>query len=277
MNRLIELLKNDHEHGSKDVARHFLLSLKDWCSQNITSSQEFQDFLNRVRASRPSMVIIQNIALRLEKCSSNGGGNLSTIIMNEVQMLLSEMQKADHRIYRNTKLFCQKRNIHSVLIHSRSSTVEYVLRLLGEAGLITSLICMESRPLYEGVTMANALSKTIKTTVIVDALADRVMDKCDCVILGADAVDKPGNILNKIGSRLIALSAKDHGIPVVCLAESMKIHPALSVWELPVEFHSNSELGHVLNKEISVRNQYFEVVESGLISQIISDNNVNNS
>ena len=277
MNRLIELLKNDREHGSKDVARYFLVSLKDWCNQNITLSQEFPDFLNHVRASRPSMVIIQNIARRLEKCNSNGDSDLSTIIMNEVQTLLSEMKDADHRIYQNTKIFCQKWNIHSVLVHSRSSTVEYVLSLLGKSGLITSLICTESRPLNEGVAMAKALSKTIKTTVIVDALADQVMNTCDCVILGADAVDKSGNILNKIGSRLIALSAKDHGIPVICLAESMKTHPTLSVRELPAEFHSYSELGHVLNKEISVRNQYFEVVESGLISQIISDQNVSNS
>lgn len=117
----------------------------------------------------------------------------------------------------------------------------------------------------------------IHTMVIADTLVDSVMDRCDCVILGADAVDTSGNIFYKIGSRMIALSAKDHEIPVICLAESMKIHPTMNVGELPGELHGDSEFGHELKKNISIRNQYFEVVESNLITRLISDNIGHNS
>ena len=181
------------------------------------------------------------------------------------------MQLSEVRIFERSKAFCQVNNIANVLTHSRSSTVENVLRRLAHEGILSSIICSESRPLNEGVAMANALSRDIKTTIIVDALADSVMPQCDCVILGADAIDKQGNILNKIGSRLLALSAKDHGIPVICLAEAMKVHPQYSVSHLPRESHCAAELGHTTNEKVQVLNQYFEVVENTLLTETISD------
>ncbi len=271
MIKLIESVKNDHEHGSKDVARQFLISLQNLCIDKDIQKSQILDILHQISIVRPTMVIIQNIAHRLELFLSEDGDNVSREITMGIETLLKEMDKSDDRICQNAELYFQKHNIHSILTHSRSSAVEYTLSRLGKSGVLSSLICTESRPLNEGVTMANALCKDIKTTVIADALADGVMDECNCVILGADAVDKSGNILNKIGSRLIALSAKDHGISVICLAGSMKIHPQLNVEELSGGFHSGSELGHVLNKNVSIRNQYFEIVESGLITKIISD------
>lgn len=126
----------------------------------------------------------------------------------------------------------------------------------------------------EGVALANALPASIPTTVIVDALADPLMSQCDCVLLGADAIDCHGNIVNKIGSRLLALSARDHGIPVICLAESMKMLPANSVTLLSAERHSAAELGHRLNANIV---EYFEVIENSLLAKIISDKNTSPS
>lgn len=274
---LIERLKNDHEHGSKDIAIHFLYDCRDWCTTHTITLEQLLDFLNQVDTARPPMVILQNITQRLRGALSKNIDNVGFAIINEINLLLKEMELSDKVIFEKTKIFCQNSNIHSILTHSRSSTVEYVLRQLGESGTLSSLICTESRPLYEGAALANVLSASINTTIIVDALADRAINQCDCILLGADAIDKHGNIVNKIGSRLLALSAKDHGIPVICLAESMKIIPEISITSLSEEFHSPTELGHTLNKNISVSNQYFEVIENRLLSKIISDEIIINS
>lgn len=276
MIHLITRLKNDHEHGSKEMAMHLLRDYKNFCTTHIVKAESFLDFLNQVDAARPSMAILLNITQRLRAVIPDNGDrtdNLQSTIINEINRLLKEMQLSDQRIYERAKTFCQKHNIHSVLTHSRSSTIEYALRSLGKSGTLTSLTCTESRPLYEGVALANSLSADLNTTIIVDTLADSVIKQCDCLFLGADAIDKHGNILNKIGSRLMALSAKDHNIPVICLAEAMKIIPDCKVASLPEEYHSASELGHILNHNISVTNQYFEVVEKELLTQIISDQN----
>jgi len=277
MIELITQLKNDHEHGSKDIALHLLRDCRDCCTNHAVNPHNFLDFLNQVDAARPSMVILQNITQRLRIILADNIDNANQAIISGINLLLKELELSEQHIFERTKAVCQKRHIHSVLTHSRSSTVEHILKRLGKAGVLSSVICTESRPLNEGVALANALSAYLNTTIIVDALVDTVMQQCDCVLLGADAMDSRGNILNKIGSRLLALSAKDHGIPVICLAESMKIHPTNLVADLPGEFHSGAELGHTLHNDILVTNQYFEVVEKALLSKTISDQDVINS
>jgi translation initiation factor 2B subunit (eIF-2B alpha/beta/delta family) len=274
MIHLISRLKNDHEHGSKEMAMRLLRDYKNFCTTHIVKAESFSDFLNQVDAARPSMTLLQNITQSLRGMISDNVdsiGNVEDAIINGINQLLKEMELSDQRIYEKTKTFCQTHNVRSVLTHSRSATIEYVLRRLGKSGTLTALTCTESRPLYEGVALANSLSADLNTTIIVDTLADSALKQCDCLMLGADAIDKHGNILNKIGSRLMALSAKDHNIPVICLAEAMKILPEGKVASLSGEHHSATELGHMLNHNISVTNQYFEVVENELLTRIISD------
>lgn len=268
---LITRLKNDHEHGSREIAQFFLLDCRAWCSHHLVDPEQFLDFLNQVETARQSMVIFQNITHRLRKLISLDREGLGRRIVNEINLLLKELALSERLILERTRVFCQSRNIHSVLTHSRSSTVESVLKQLGKSKLLSSVFCTESRPLNEGAALANALTPYIHTTLIVDALADSIVRQCDCVFLGADAMDKQGYVLNKIGSRLIALSAKDHGIPIICLVGSMKIHPTKRVASLPLELQPSAELGHLLNNNLSVINQYFEVVEKDLFSAIISD------
>jgi translation initiation factor 2B subunit (eIF-2B alpha/beta/delta family) len=44
------------------------------------------------------------------------------------------------------------------------------------------------------------------------------------MLVGADAVI-PGGVVNKVGTHMMALAAKELGIPVYCLTESTKIWP----------------------------------------------------
>ena len=273
MINLIEQLKSDHEHGSKAIAMHFLLSCRDWCTTHIIEPDSFLDFLNQVDSARPSMAILKNISQRLRQTLAKNRQHAGCAIVHEINLLLKEMQSSDQLIFEKTKVIFKNQRIRSVLTHSRSATVEYVLRRLLQEEALSSLICTESRPLNEGVALANALPASVHPTVIVDALADAFMPQCDCLLLGADAMDRHGNIVNKIGSRLLALSAKDHGVPVICLAEAMKIIPHNSVTSLSAELHAGTELGHRLNTNIAVTNQYFEVIEKRLLTKIISDKN----
>ena len=62
----------------------------------------------------------------------------------------------------------------------------------------------------------------IKTTLIVDAAAAYIMDKVDCVLLGAEGIAETGGILNRLGSYTLAVCAKARNKPVYVLAESVK-------------------------------------------------------
>jgi len=71
------------------------------------------------------------------------------------------------------------------------------------------------------------LSAYTQATVIAD---DEAIEQCpaDAVVVGADAVT-PNGLLNKVKTREIAESARDHGIPCFAVAGETKFVPA----ELP--------------------------------------------
>jgi len=88
-----------------------------------------------------------------------------------------------------------------------------------------SVIVCESRPLCEGVTMAQRLAAAgLSVTLITDAQAGVFVEEADLVLLGADAVT-PAGVVNKVGSKLLALAAKAAGVPVVAVTDSRKVTP----------------------------------------------------
>jgi translation initiation factor 2B subunit (eIF-2B alpha/beta/delta family) len=64
----------------------------------------------------------------------------------------------------------------------------------------------------------------LHVTVITDAQAGAFVEEADLVLLGADAVT-PAGVVNKVGSKLLALAAKAAGVPVVAVTDSLKVSP----------------------------------------------------
>lgn len=88
-----------------------------------------------------------------------------------------------------------------------------------------SVVVCESRPLCEGVTMAQRLAAAgLQVTLITDAQAGVFVEEADAVLLGADAVT-PDGVVNKVGSRLLALAAKAAGVPMIAVTDSLKVSP----------------------------------------------------
>jgi translation initiation factor 2B subunit (eIF-2B alpha/beta/delta family) len=47
----------------------------------------------------------------------------------------------------------------------------------------------------------------------------------DAVLVGADAITPDGDVVNKTGTRVLALAARDAGLPVYAAASTFKIRP----------------------------------------------------
>ena len=109
-----------------------------------------------------------------------------------------------------------------VLTHSRSSTVLAALIEARHNAKDFSVIATESRPMLEGRTLADALSKKdIRVTLIIDAAAALALDRVDIVLIGADRLT-PANLVNKIGTRMIVLAARERGLPVYAICDTSK-------------------------------------------------------
>jgi len=110
------------------------------------------------------------------------------------------------------------------MTHSRSSTLlHFLIRMRGRAGLITYVT--QSRPGAEGRLLAGELAVAgIPTILIEDAESMKYLARTSALLVGADAVI-PGGVVNKVGTHMMALAAKELGIPVYCLTETTKIWP----------------------------------------------------
>ena len=109
----------------------------------------------------------------------------------------------------------------------------------------------ETRPRNQGANLtAWELSKSgIKHTVIPDNTGGYLMQQgfVDVCIVGADRVSRQGDVANKIGTYLKALSAKDNNIPFyVALPEgTFDFEIVDGVKEIPIETRGEDEVTHI--------------------------------
>lgn len=155
----------------------------------------------------------------------------------------------------------------TVLTLSFSSTVLATLAL-ARAGSI-EVICLESRPLNEGRLLAERLAELrIPVTVAVDSAAQRMVERANVTLLGADSIGDRG-VVNKIGSAALAHFANRGGLPVLVVAESSKLLPP----GFPQELHDPRATDEVWRPgaSIGVWNQYFEALPPADVTRFVTE------
>jgi translation initiation factor 2B subunit (eIF-2B alpha/beta/delta family) len=159
-----------------------------------------------------------------------------------------------------------------VLTHSRSSTVLEAFAQARRVGKSFAVVATESRPLFEGRTLAEALVKQdVPVTVIIDAAAALAIKEIDLVLVGADAIT-PVNVINKVGTRMIALAAREQGIQVFSVCDTSKFicEDCLP----PEQEHPAAELWPNAPAEISITNRYFESTPLALFTGIVTEHGI---
>ncbi len=111
----------------------------------------------------------------------------------------------------------------TVLTHSASATVLESLTHTPP----DRVICTISEPGSEGRGLAAALkSEGLAVELIADAEGADAAASSDLVLLGADTVFGDGALVNKIGTKAIAGSARKAGVRVMVACETFKLSPA---------------------------------------------------
>ena len=106
--------------------------------------------------------------------------------------------------------------------------------------------------------------------------------KVQKVFFGADRVTANGDVANKIGTYMLALAAKDNGIPAYSVVPTSTIDLSLSSGELiPIEERSADEVlniqlagERVTPRNAKARNPAFDVTPARLISAIVTENGI---
>jgi translation initiation factor eIF-2B subunit delta len=156
-----------------------------------------------------------------------------------------------------------------ILTHSISSTVLEVLKRLPRAR--TEVIVTESRPGREGWELGATLAaQGHRVSYITDAQGGLFTAQADAVLVGADALLADGTVVNKAGTYLLALAARDQNVPFWVCAESFKCTPT-PAHGFALEERSGSELGPPPVPGLKARNLYFEMTPSRLITGWLSN------
>ena len=157
----------------------------------------------------------------------------------------------------------------TVLTHSRSSTVLAAFQQARRAGRRFRVIATESRPLMEGRALAEALAgEAVNVTFIADTAAALMMPQVACVIVGADGVT-PDWLVNKIGTRMIALAARECGIKMIALCDTSKF-----IADRTAASEANrrcDELWPDAPSPVEIVNRYFEPTPIGYFTGIVTE------
>jgi translation initiation factor 2B subunit (eIF-2B alpha/beta/delta family) len=155
--------------------------------------------------------------------------------------------------------------------HSRSSTVLLVIKLALKAGKRLAVIATESRPMMEGRALAAELSCLgANVTLIADADAAGGIEQADLVLLGADALT-PSHVVNKIGTRLIALAARELGKPAYVVCDTSKFITSTKALRGLRSRQDSAELWPDPPDGVDVMNTYFEATPLSLFTTIITE------
>jgi methylthioribose-1-phosphate isomerase len=157
-----------------------------------------------------------------------------------------------------------------------------VVRSAVEAKKTVRVIACETRPLLQGarLTAWELARDNIPVTVITDSMAAYVMrtQKIDAVIVGADRIT-PDAVFNKIGTYMVAVTARFHGVPFYVAAP-------LSTFDLPgracdvvIEERNRDEIATIGNRTfvprgVPVKNPAFDPTPMDLVSAIITEKGI---
>lgn len=168
----------------------------------------------------------------------------------------------------------------TILTHCQSSAVDAIIKKAWKQGKKIRVYSTETRPRFQGRITARTLSQAgIPVTMIIDSAARYFMNEVDKVIVGSDAIAANGAVVNKIGTSLIALAAREARTLFYVAAETYKFSPETLVGELivieersPFELISSGRLKAM--KNVSIRNPSFDVTPAEYIDLIITEKGI---
>jgi translation initiation factor 2B subunit (eIF-2B alpha/beta/delta family) len=262
---LVREIREDSVSGASQLTIRAAASFLKLLEKPV-SIKDVRRLVKALSEARPSMPSIANMAhmigSMIEK-EVSAGKSVGEAIENAVRRCINEYQSSLRSVVRNASEMI--RRYRSILTHSYSSTVASALENCRDI----SVYITESRPGYEGRRLAERLAaRGHDVTLIVDAAASYVIDQglVDAVVLGCDAILDDGSIANKIGSKMIALSAMDAGVPVNIVTDLWKA----AIYGFGLERHPEEEV-YVGEAKLRCLNPYFEILQPRLITGYITE------
>ena len=159
-----------------------------------------------------------------------------------------------------------------------------VIRAARDAGKDINVICDETRPRGQGASLSvwEMQQENIPVKLIPDVASGFLMSqgKIDKVVIGADRIAK-GGVVNKIGSFMVAMAAKQHDVPFYVAAPLSTFDRDASIFDTVIEERDGDEVRYyggarICPKGTEVINPAFDITPKEFITGIITENGIIN-
>ena len=157
-----------------------------------------------------------------------------------------------------------------------------VFRAARDAGKNINVICDETRPRGQGASLSvwEMQQEKIPVKLIPDVASGFLMSqgKIDKVVIGADRIAK-GGVVNKIGSFMVAMAAKQHDVPFYVAAPLSTFDFDASIFDTVIEERDGDEVRYYGGARIcpegtEVINPAFDITPSEFITGIITEKGI---
>jgi ribose 1,5-bisphosphate isomerase len=280
--KIIEDIRDLKIQGARYIAKsaldaQILIAKKSKAKTMKELSKEMKDAresLEKVRATEPTLRNYLSLLFKeIESKNPDKIDNLRKLVIEISNEIIKKREDADEKIW----LYGSRKvpDGGKVLVHCHSTTVVNILKKAWKDGKRFEVFSTETRPRYQGRKTAKELGEAkIPVTQIVDSAVGTVMKKIDLVLVGADAVTSEGAVVNKIGTKVIAMVAQYYGKPFYVCCSTFKIDPMTRLGFLEkIEERPPEELDFK-EKGVKIFNPAFDVTNPKLIHGIITEEGV---
>lgn len=162
----------------------------------------------------------------------------------------------------------------TILTLSYSSAVGRCLVDASRKGYRLTVICLESRPMYEGRKLATYLNQyKVDVVVTVDAAAFSNLHSTTMFVVGADSMIESG-ILSKTGTALVANAAYLMAIPTYVICDTSKVWPTALEGPPVLRERGVGEVWPKAPKGILVRNKQFDLMSWDNVAGVVTERGV---
>jgi translation initiation factor 2B subunit (eIF-2B alpha/beta/delta family) len=166
----------------------------------------------------------------------------------------------------------------NVFTYTLSETAMGVFKKAWSDGKVFQLYLSESRPNNDGLITADALAKLgVQVFIGIDACISQLVAQADIMIVGGEAIMADGSAICKVGTYLSALTAREYGIPVYVVTDTMKFNVS-SMLGLPLRMKPivHSDIFSNNHSSVGVHGYRYDSTPADLITGIVTEKGVIN-
>lgn len=263
----VESVASDREHGAAYLSIRALEILRDTAgaiAEDVDPGtwSDLAALAAALLEARPNMVVIRT---RLDRAMARAAPDRTPAAVERAAVTgIDHAVRADEAAATETAARLEGR----VLTLSRSGTVRAALARAD----IDEVVVAQSLPGAEGVAVAESLASDVPVTLIPDTSIAQGLAELDVTtaVVGADSVLPDGTVVNKVGTRGLAIAAAREEVPVLVGAARDKIAggatPNLEALDADEIYHGSAD--------VSVWGTRFDLTPPDLVTVLTEDGEV---